>query len=292
MKHLYILFFLFGAIACNQSTTQVENQDVPAKDWKIVSLKGAYSELLCEFDLCDKILATDVTSLFPEQVKALPKVGHIRNVSVEGMLAFEPNCIVADPNDMKPETLEQLKAMDIDLVLVEQDYSIEGSKKLIQDMANAFEADDSNVQSLISNIDEELSKVQIIENAPKVLFIYARGAGTLMVAGENTQLENIIELAGGQNAASGFEEFKPLTAESLIAFNPDVILMFESGMNSMEGWDGILALPGVAETTAGKDKNFIAMDGAFLSNFGPRIGQAIVQLNQALIDNQIKLAEE
>ncbi|HYQ97584.1 MAG TPA: ABC transporter substrate-binding protein, partial [Candidatus Nitrosocosmicus sp.] len=114
------------------------------------------------------------------------------------------------------------------------------------------------------------------------LFVYARGTGTMMVAGDGTPLTGMINLAGGQNATGGFAEYKPLTTEGVIAANPDVILMFDSGEASLSGEGGILSVPGVSATNAGKNKAVITMDGQYLSGFGPRVGKALVELNKKL----------
>src|SRR3546814_14071921 len=96
----------------------------------------------------------------------------------------------------------------------------------------------------------------------------------MMVAGENTQMEQVIHMAGGQNAVRGFEDFKPLTAESLVAANPDVILLFDSGLDSLGGMEGLLKVRGIAQTNAGKNRKVIEMDGQLLTGFGLRLGKA------------------
>src|SRR3546814_10521282 len=115
-----------------------------------------------------------------------------------------------------------------------------------------------------------------------VFFIYARGTGTMMVAGQLKQLDEMITLAGGENAVSGFEDFKPLTAESLVAANPDVILLFDSGLSSLGGIAGLLEVQGVAETNAGKARKVVEMDGQFLTGFGQRLGKAILELTKKI----------
>ncbi|HTN17434.1 MAG TPA: ABC transporter substrate-binding protein, partial [Chitinophagaceae bacterium] len=92
----------------------------------------------------------------------------------------------------------------------------------------------------------------------------------------------MIKLAGGENAVSGFEDFKPLTPEALLNANPDVILMFTSGLESLGGMDGLLKVPGIAMTNAGKKKQVIEMDGQYLTGFGPRLGKAIAELSKKL----------
>src|SRR5690606_35624661 len=82
-----------------------------------------------------------------------------------------------------------------------------------------------------------------------------------------------------------FEDFKPLTPEALIQSNPDYILLFEKGLESLGGIDGVLQIQGINQINAGKNKQIITMDGALLSGFGPRVGQAAKELNQLLSKN-------
>jgi iron complex transport system substrate-binding protein len=117
---------------------------------------------------------------------------------------------------------------------------------------------------------------------PRVLFVYARGAGTMMVAGTETPAEAMIALAGAANAAEGFAGFKPMTAEAVVAAQPDVILMPERGLESLGGADGLLEQPGVALTPAGKNRRIVTMDDLLLLGFGPRLGEAVQTLTTKL----------
>src|SRR5690606_23230277 len=107
-------------------------------------------------------------------------------------------------------------------------------------------------------------------------------AGNLMVAGQKTPSDAIINLAGGVNAAQGLDDFKPLTPEAPMEAKTDVILMFDSGLQSIGVIEGILKIEGIAQTNAGKNKKVIAMVGQYLSGFSPRLGDAVLELNQKL----------
>ena len=85
-------------------------------------------------------------------------------------------------------------------------------------------------------------------------------------------------MAGGKLAVEDLEGFKPLTTEALIKANPDYLLFFDSGLESLGGIEGALSIQGVKETEAGKKRNFISMDGLYLSGFGPRVGEAVYDL--------------
>ncbi|RTQ49130.1 hemin ABC transporter substrate-binding protein [Hymenobacter gummosus] len=248
---------------------------------RIVSLSGTVSEIICQLGLQSQLVGVDVTSTYPEALTKLPKVGHNRNISAEGVLALTPTIVVGTTKSLKPEVAAQLKSAGVTVQLFQQEYSVAGTKKLMQQVAAAFGAT-AKVPALHKQLDADLAKAKKPAKAPKVLFIYARGTGTMMVAGQNTPLEKVIGLAGGQNAATGFTDFKPLTAEALIAANPDVLLLFDSGLQSLGGKAGLLKVPGVAQTNAGRTGRVVEMDGQLLSGFGPRLGQATTELARQL----------
>ncbi|OUJ74774.1 heme/hemin ABC transporter substrate-binding protein [Hymenobacter crusticola] len=248
---------------------------------RIVSLNGTISEILCQLGLQSHVVGVDVTSTYPAALTKLPKVGHNRNISAEGVLALSPTIVVGTTESLKPEVASQLKSAGVTVQLFAQEYSVAGTKKLIQQVAAAFQAS-AKVPVLIKQLDADLAKAHKPAKTPKVLFIYARGTGTMMVAGQGTPLEKVIGLAGGQNAATGFTDFKPLTAEALVAANPDVLLLFDSGLESLGGKAGLLKVPGIAQTTAGRTGRVVEMDGQLLSGFGPRLGLATSELARQL----------
>lgn len=279
LKRLTLILLLTGL---SPAISRVSAQ-TPAKQ-KIVSINGAVSEILAGIGLEEHIVGVDVTSTYPASLKNKPKIGHNRNLSAEGILALQPDVVTGLASDLKPELASQLKSAGVKLILFNQELTPAGTKKLIREVSNAF-GNKAKGEVLVKKLDQDLAAAARISNAaakPKVLFIYARGTGTMMVAGQHTPLEKMIQLAGGQNAVKGFSDFKPLTPESLVQANPDVILLFSSGMQSLGGPSGLLDVQGINQTKAGKAKRFVTMDGELLTGFGPRLGLAIAELAQKL----------
>lgn len=251
---------------------------------KIVSLNGTLSEIVVSLGLQANLVGVDITSTYPASLNKLPKVGHNRNLSAEGILALQPNLIIGIAKDIKPELAQQIKTAGIKMLLFNQDFSLAGTKNLVLAVADSLKKT-PKAQAIINKIvkDIQAAKKNIKPNIkPKTLFIYARGTGTMMVAGNGTQVQKIIQMAGGQNAVTGFKDFKPLTAESLVLANPDVILLFDTGLESLGGINGLQNVPGIAQTNAGKNKRFIVIDGQLLCGFGPRLGVAVAELAKKL----------
>lgn len=72
-----------------------------------------------------------------------------------------------------------------------------------------------------------------------------------------------------------------MTAESVVAAQPDVLVVFKRGLESVGGLEGLLKLPGIAQTPAGQNRRVVAMDDLYLGSFGPRAGRAALDLFRA-----------
>jgi iron complex transport system substrate-binding protein len=181
---------------------------------------------------------------------------------------------------VKEDVVSQVKSTGIKMVLVEPGQNFESTKTRIRAIASAVNKVKAG-ETLIAKTETALQTIQEKVNAstsrPKVLCVYARGTGAMQVAGKNTSF-GVLPFAGVQNAVPDLEGYKPLNTESLIEANPDYILFFTTGIESLGGIDGVLKITGVEQTTAGKKRQIIHMDGILLTNWGPRIAQAVEQL--------------
>jgi len=259
------------------------SSEAPKSNNKIVTLSGGVTEIISALGHEKEIVGYDVTSTYPESLKATAKdLGHVRSMTIEPIMAVKPTLILASDKDVNPELLGKIKASGIKAEVFNQEFSVEGTKKLIEQVAKAL--GNTDYQKLNDKIDADLKQIQPIAKKPKVLFIYARG-NMLMVSGTKTPMDALISLAGGQNAVTDFEDFKPLTPEAVVKANPDVLFFFSTGLQGAGGNEGALKMPGVSQTNAGKNKKIIAMDGGLVSSFGPRLGEAAVGLNKLLIEN-------
>ncbi len=252
-----------------------------AKDQlRIVSANGTLSEIIVGLGFESQLVGVDVTSTYPASLEKIPKIGHNRTIAAEGIISLNPDVIIySDQSMMSPAVIKQLTATGKKLVLFKHELSKEGAIRLIREVGAYFNAK-PQAERMVKTLEADLSKIKRPAIPKKLLFIYARGTGTLMVSGTGTSLDKMFLLTGNINAVSGFTDFKQLTSESLLAANPDVLVLFSSGLESLDGIGGLLKVPGVANTNAGRNKKVVTMDGQFLTGFGPRLGKAAQELAQ------------
>ncbi|WP_152176323.1 ABC transporter substrate-binding protein, partial [Mycobacterium tuberculosis] len=95
----------------------------------------------------------------------------------------------------------------------------------------------------------------------RMLFLYVRGsANVYYIFGEDSGADSLIDAVGGVDVAEeiGWEGMKPMTAEALVAAQPDVLVMMTDGLESVGGVDGLLErIPAIAETPAGAHRRVI-----------------------------------
>jgi iron complex transport system substrate-binding protein len=176
-------------VNCSQNISDKNTSEKQKQSVRIVSLNGAISEIIVGLGYESSIVATDITSNYPESVNKLPKVGHNRSIQAEGILAQNPDVVVGIEKDLNPKVIKQIKSSGVKVVLFDQEHSVEGTKKLIQGVKDSLNFESIN-DSLNIKINQSISKLKIFENPPKVLFIYARGAGTILVAGQKNPNES------------------------------------------------------------------------------------------------------
>lgn len=275
-----IILFLFTIVffSCEDGAPQAEQKTARPR---VVSLSGSITETLFMLGWGDKLVGVDVTSTYPRVVTKLPTLGHARSIQTEAVLALNPTHIFLVKDEVNPELISKWKSAGVSVIEISKEYSIEGSKNSISEIARALNEEEES-KELIADIELQYRTLKDTMTDVRVLFIYARGGGNLMVAGTNTPVANMIHLAGAQNAITEFEDYKPLSIEYLIKSKPQVILMFDTGFDAIGGLDGLEKIPGVAETDAYKNKRIVRMDGQLLSGFGPRVVDGISELRTRL----------
>ncbi len=248
---------------------------------RVVSVGGSLTEIVYALEATDGLVGTDTSSGYPEAATRLPQVGYQRRLSAEGVLSLNPTLMLATADAGPPAAIAQIRSAGVPVMVVPTARTADGVKEKIRTVARALGREEKG-EELTRNLDADLALArEYVAGAgkkPRVLFIYARGQGTMMVSGSGTSADTMIQLAGAENAVSGYENYKPLTAEAVVAASPDVILMLSTGLESLGGVDGLLKAPGVALTPAGKSRRIVAMDGLFLLGFGPRTGKAVLEL--------------
>jgi iron complex transport system substrate-binding protein len=255
---------------------------------RIVVLNGDIAEIVFALGLGPRVVATDTSATFPAEVKALPKVGYQRTLSAEGILSQRPTVVLGDESAGPPAVLEQIQSAGTPVVALATAKTLEAPAAKVRAVAAALGVG-ADGERLAAKVDAEIADARrplarVTGATPRVAFLYVRGTSTMMIGGRGSGADAMIAGAGGVDAGTeaGLVNFVPLTAEALVAANPDVLLLLRAGLESVGGVDGLLGLPGVAQTAAGQARRVLAYDDLYLVGLATRTGPALAELVKGL----------
>lgn len=276
------MIWAFVAVALAGTFTDVTGTLVTAEPTdRIVVVSGGLTESVFALGGGARVVAVDATSTWPPEVGALPQVGFYRQLSAEGVLSVGPDLVIVPDDAGPPGVVDQLRAAGVEVAVLPSAHTVDGARERLRGLGALLDAEE-RAASLVQSLDQGLAAIQPAGDRPRVLFVYARGAGTLQVAGRDTAADAMIQLAGGINAVQAWSGFRPLTAEALVAARPDVLLFTDNGLASVGGVDGVLAQPGVRATPAGASRRIVAVDDHLLLAFGPRLAEGVALLARRL----------
>jgi len=265
-----------------------DGQEITVSDVsRIVVLNGDLTEVVYALGLGENVVGVDTSATYPPEAKEKPKIGYQRSLNAEGILSLQPTVIIGSELAGPPPVIEQIRGAGVPVVLFKTVSSLDDVTRKINDVATALGV--PNRGKLLADetkreIDEALALAAKATSKPRVAFLYLRGSTTQVMMGKGSGADVLITAAGAIDAGAeaGIVGSKPLTPEALISAAPDVILVLTAGLQSVGGVDGLLQIPGVAQTPAGQQRRVVDFDDQYLLGLGPRAGKALKELIQAL----------
>jgi iron complex transport system substrate-binding protein len=260
---------------------------------RVVVIGGALAEIVYALGANARLVGTDTTCTFPDAARRLPKVGYQRALSAEGLLSLRPDLVLASAEAGPPAVLTQIKDAGVAVQTFAEGHDVDTVRAKIGGVAWALDAKSAGA-ALLARFDRDwqaacdtvaaspLAQKERAGKAPRVLFVLNHTGNQALVAGQRTAADAMLAYAGASNAMQGFNGYRPLTAEALVAAGPDIVLTTDEGLAAVGSSKALLAAPGFAETPAGREQRIVSLDALFLLGFGPRLPEAVVQLHRKL----------
>ena len=257
-----------------------------------LDLYGTLAQEVISLGLGDRLVGR-VTSSTESSLAKLPLVtqnGH--DLNADAILATNPDLVLWDKSNGPEEVVEQLRDAGVTVVVFDHERRMDKIIPQLKAVAQALgvqEAGDKVAERVQKDLDYALNTIK--EVAPEgdkklsMAFLYVRGnAGVFFILGKGSGADDLIAALEGRDVASeqGTRNIVPANSEALVKVNPDVILTMTHGVESTGGLDGFLALPGVAETNAGKSRRVVDMNDGQILSYGPNTPAVLLSLARAI----------
>lgn len=285
MTRVYIgLIAALALVSCGRFGNEEQEQD---QEQRIVCIAKQYNEIIFALGAQKDIVAVDLTSTYPPEIKKLPTVGYHRALSAEGILAAKPTLIIHDNNIGPEHVIKQLEGLDIPMKVFEhKGEDIDSTKMLIREMGAYFHKEE-RAEQLCKKLDDDmalaLEKAKAYTDTLKVLVIhFGQASNVFLVMTQKSTAAKMIQWAGGRMAVADERGMRHLSAEVVAASGPDVILLTDFGYDRLGTPEKIKELPGVAGTKAAKANRIYRVEEHDLVYMGPRTGENVLMLQQLI----------
>lgn len=271
-------------ISANDVTTsRIDSTETPQFS-RVVALANGSAEIIDSLGLKEILIGRDIASNEPD-LESIPVVTSGHQVVAEKIIALNPDLVIIDSSVGPAQAITALKKSGIRVESIEEVWTVAAISQKVAAVASLLGVEKSG-QELADAIDATVvGASEKVSGSPRVLFLYLRGGNSIyFVGGKGSGADSLLAAIGAVDvgAAASSQPFSPLTAESLIELKPEVILVMSKGLASVGGVSGLLELPGVAQTPAGKQSRVISVDDSLLLSFGARTPSLLTQLAGAL----------
>ncbi len=251
---------------------------------RIVSLSPNLTEIVFSLGLGDRVVGVSNNCDWPAVAKTKPKMGTFWQPNAEAVIAARPDLVVCETFAQQKETAETLKRAGLNVLSLR----VESIDQLFTAIARIGAAADCNAaaEKLVANVEEELGHIEtIVSPAEKVKVLWVIQAEPVRVAGVNTFINEIIELAGGHNAiAPTVDQYPSIGTEEIIGCGTEVIIQSAMGTEAIADqqqtaqafWSRFTNLPAV------KNKNIYVIDSDTVLRLGPRLPEGVKSVAQLL----------
>lgn len=249
---------------------------------RVVVLANGVGEIMKSLNASSILVGRDISSTGAGQ-EDIPIVTSGHQVLPEKVIALQPDLVIVDASTGPQTALNQIRSTGIKVVQTPESWTLADIAKKVRAVGVAIGAQ-SQAELLVTKIERSLSQIKLSAK-PRVAFLYLRGTSSIyLIGGPGSGADSMVQSIGAIDigARSLSRPFNTLTAESLALLDPDVLLVMTKGLESVGGVNGLIKLPGVAQTKAGKNRAIIDVDDSLLLSFGPRTPSLVEALAQAL----------
>ncbi len=249
---------------------------------RVIVLANGVAEIIQSLNGQSIMVGRDISST-EDSLSDIPIVTSGHQVLPEKVLGLKPDLVIIDASTGPKAAIETIRKAGIPVVETPESWSLSDLPAKVRAVGKAVGAY-AQAELLVQQMESSL-KTSRVNNFPRVAFLYLRGTSAVyLIGGSGSGADSLLKAVGAVDvgAQNLDRPFNTLTAESLAALNPDLILVMSKGLESVGGVQGLLKLPGVAQTNAGKNAAVIDVDDSLLLSFGPRTPALVQALATAI----------
>jgi len=296
MKKLWLILLIIACLACSGfillgfQPKQTEIPEFSNTPQRIVSLAPNLTEILFELGLRENIVAVTTDSDYPPEAEKINTVGKFWQPDVESIIMYKPDLTITlwfQQQQSVADTLSRLgyKILSLKIETIDELYEAIEQIGISTGRSRQALALISDTKEKLNNLREEFNSL----NKKRVLWVIQ--AEPVRIAGRSTFINELIELAGGENAIGPtIQPYPPISTEEILSCNAEVIIQSAMGTDNIDKqqeaalsfWSNYSNLPAV------KNNRIYVLDSDAVLRLGPRLPEGVEMIAHCLYEDIIE----
>ncbi|MCF8002069.1 MAG: cobalamin-binding protein [Halanaerobiales bacterium] len=286
---LIMTIFSLGVLGQEFPVTITDDLDqevtLEQKPEKIISISPNMTEVLFVIGAGENVIGVTTFANYPKEALEVEKIGTITEPNIEKIITLEPDLVLASSVN-KMETVKRLKELGIVVAGYEANNvnkAIENIKKIGLLTGNQ-DITDKLVTEMYIKIAEMRNLVdKLLEenNRPKVFFEIWNDP--LFTAGSNTFIDDLIQIAGGENLGRLAEgQWPQYNLEKLLIEDPDVYISTPHSAEMQVSVESIKNRERFQSINAIKNNRIYIIDQDIVNRPSPRLVKGLALMIKAI----------
>jgi len=208
---------------------------------------------------------------YPVQISKVTAVGQLTDPSIEKIVELKPDVVIASTHFSK-DVVKKLEAVNIKVIVLYGEENFDGVYNTITKVGEVLNANEK-AKTLVADMKKKVAAVEAkvkTASKPSVYYVVGFGKSGDYTAGKDTFVGNMLEMAGGKNAAGDVTGWK-YSIEKLVEKDPDILICSKD----YDSKKGIEATTGYKDLKAIKGGKLLEIDQNIVDRQGPRLAEGL-----------------
>ncbi|WP_437937174.1 ABC transporter substrate-binding protein [Sorangium sp. So ce341] len=261
---------------------------------RVVSLSPSTTEAVCAIGAGAALVGRSRHCDHPPEVLRLPSVGGYADPSIEAIIALSPTLVVGARGPAGPALEEALRGHRIATCFPETE-SLAQIEEMLAELGRRLDATPGAEQAIARIRARRQEVEQAVKGRPRVRVALLFDTSPIFAAGPGSFADELLRLAGGENAIARGGAYPSISVEHLLALDPDVLLDGTAGVDGADAPGAprlamLRDVPGWRSLRAVREGRVRPLRTDVVLRPGPRIGDGLAEVARALHGDALSLS--
>jgi iron complex transport system substrate-binding protein len=211
-----------GEMITDQLGRQIE---VPENPQRIISLAPSITEIVFDLQQEKRLVGATQFSTYPDGAKKIPRVGSYVRLDIEKIIALKPDLCLSIKDGNPIHIINRIEEMGIPVYAIDP-RNLNQTMETIVELGEILQAQ-LIAERLVDDMQKKIARVRskLTGTLVRPQVFFQIDANPIVSAGNNTFINELIELAGGINTAAGKDPYPRFNWEDILHLQPEIVVI-------------------------------------------------------------------